>query len=200
MELHPVSREEYRKKNEPEFIAGLTQCFGEHVRLPEGGSNQLAVEGCQEIADYIDWEYESDSRLVVAACGTGATLAGLILGLERRVLMQDPAANALKVRGISVLKAAGYLQGEVAGWLRRNDCNPRLDWRVLDDYHCGGYAKCSIELRTFMADFASHCSIPLEPVYTGKMLYGLFEQIISGAIAAGTEVVAIHSGGIFPVK
>lgn len=200
MELHGLSREDYRKKNDPDFTATLNRRFGAHYRLPEGGSNSLAVQGCQEIADYIAWENTEAPRLVVAACGTGATLAGVILGLARRESAEQHSPTGLKVRGISVLKAPGYLQGEVAAWLRGEGCNPRLDWDVLDDYHCGGYARTNPELRAFLAEFATHSTIPIEPVYTGKMLYGLFGQISSGAIPAGTEVVAIHSGGVFPLK
>lgn len=203
MQLQPISREEYRKKNEPDFLAGLGQRFGKHYLLPEGGSNRLAVAGCRRIADYIDWSGEDGSehahiapRVVAAACGTGATLAGIILGLDE----QADRCGIPRVRGFSVLKAPGYLQAEVSGWLRQFACAPALDWRVLDDYHCGGYARTDDELLEFMADFSRHCAIPIEPVYTGKMLYGVFQQIMAGGIEFGSEVVALHSGGLLPAK
>jgi 1-aminocyclopropane-1-carboxylate deaminase len=203
MQLVPISREDYRKKNEPDFLAGLNQRFEKHFLLPEGGSNRQAVAGCRLITDYIHWSDEQrDSgagavqRLVVAACGTGATLAGVILGLAG----QAGRHGYPRVRGISVLKAPGYLQAEVSGWLQQFACEPTLDWSVLDDYHCGGYARIDDELLEFMAEFSGHCAIPIEPVYTGKMLYGLFRQIAGGAIAPGCEVVALHSGGLLPTK
>jgi len=201
MVLAPISREEYRKKHDPDFLAGLRQRFGEHYLLPEGGSNRLAVAGCRRIADYIDWPVGAPGRaeaptqrLVVAACGTGATLAGVILGLAG----QAHQYLGLQVRGISVLKAPGYLQAEVSGWLQQFAPVPAPDWCVLDDYHCGGYARSDARLREFMADFARYSAIPVEPVYTGKMLYALFQEVVSGAIAPGSEVIALHSGGLLP--
>ena len=197
MELHAISREDYRKKGEPGFLEEISRRFDCPHILPEGGSNQLAVEGCREIADHILWNAAGSCRMVFAACGTGATLAGLILGLSGQQRTR-PDSGGLNVRGVSVLKAPGYLQGEVSRWLNLNDFVGGLDWLVLDDYHCGGYAKTNKALVDFIADFHHYSAIPIEPVYSGKMLYGLFQQIASGEIAPGTDIVAIHSGGLLP--
>ncbi len=193
MELHAMSRGDYRRKNEPEVQNQIRSQFGEHVLLPEGGSNRLAVESCAAIADFIGWESTTSQRIVMGACGTGATLAGLIIGMSRQGTSRDP----VEIWGVSVLKAMGYLRQEVASWLALiSPQGSGVKWQILDNYHCGGYAKSNRELDVFLEDFRTHCGIPVEPVYTGKLFYGLFEELRNGSVKPGAEIIAIHSGGL----
>ena len=191
MALFPVSRDDYRRKQDADFLHELRVRFGDFHLLPEGGSNSLAIKGCAEIASLLKWQDADAKRLVALCCGTGTTMAGLISGLSK--IQGDSAPEVL---GVSVLKGDGYLQGEVLGQLQACGCIDPVDWRVDDTHHCGGYARSNPALQLFLREFAEFSDLPLEPVYTGKLFYAVFDLIESGVISAGTEIVAIHSGGI----
>lgn len=226
MQLTAISRGDYRRKHEPVFLRQLLANLGDCYMLPEGGSNLLAVKGCEEIVDFLRWPANagvasSDSgeatvvsedgarsegkseagsrRFLALSCGTGATIAGIISGLER----QGYGAR-VKVIGVSVLKAQAYIAKQVQYWLAQLDAQRSpgssqrrtVNWRIAEDYHCGGYGKSSSELTAFMADFAGYCQIPIEPVYTGKLFLAIFDMIRSGVIPPGSEVLAIHTGGV----
>ncbi len=192
MQLIPVTRAEYRRKHEQGFIKELRSRLGEFELLPEGGSNLAAVKGCEEIVDAVRWQSSERPRLLALCCGTGATMAGIVSGLTAQA-----QENLPRVLGISVLKAEGYLQGEVQAWLHRNRCQTDLNWWVEDNYHCGGYARSNPRLQAFLSEFAEFSQLPLEPVYTGKLMLGLFDMIERGGISPGTEVLAIHTGGVY---
>ena len=194
MHLHAVSRSDYRLKQTPGFIAQLTDQFGEFYLVPEGGSNELGVTGCEEIVKYLIPPFQADEDdmpcYVAVACGTGATLAGLIRGAGQERL-------AVNLLGISVLKGAGFLQQEVESWLENSQTiNPIPNWQLELDYHCGGYARKNAELTNFIKRFKQVNQISIEPVYTGKLLYGIYDLIANGKIPQGSRVIAVHSGGV----
>ena len=191
MSLWPISRSDYRRKQDADFLDDLRSRFGDFHLLPEGGSNSLAIKGCEEIASLLSWQNADSKRLVALCCGTGTTMAGLISGLSKLESESIP-----EVLGISVLKGDGYLQSEILRQLQVCGCVAPTDWRVDDAHHCGGYARSNPELLSFLSEFAEFSDLPLEPVYTGKLFYALFDLIEKGLIPAGTEVLAIHSGGI----
>ncbi|MEX0963363.1 MAG: pyridoxal-phosphate dependent enzyme [Pseudohongiellaceae bacterium] len=191
MTLLPVSRADYRRKQQASFLQELRARFGDFHLLPEGGSNVLAIRGCEEIAPLVEWGAADAKRLLALSCGTGTTMAGLISGLSKLEL-----DNAPEVLGISVLKAEGYLQAEVSSQLQACGDSGSISWRIDDAYHCGGYARSNPALTAFLRKFQRCSDIPLEPVYTGKLLFGLFDLIAQGIITPGTEVLAIHTGGI----
>jgi 1-aminocyclopropane-1-carboxylate deaminase len=193
MTLLPVSRGDYRRKQHADFLDDLRGRFGDFHLLQEGGSNSLAIKGCEEIALLLQWQNTDSKRLVALCCGTGTTMAGLISGLSKS---ESASESAPEVLGISVLKGDGYLQAEILGQLRACGCADSIDWRVDDAHHCGGYARSNPALQSFLSEFVGFSDLPLEPVYTGKLFYALFDLIEKGVISAGTEVVAIHSGGI----
>lgn len=184
MKLHYVNRTQYRNKNQAPFLQDLRQQFGDIYILPEGGSNPLAVKGCEEIVNEISNEISSPFDVICCASGTGATLAGLISAIK-------PEQKAI---GFSALKGGDFLAGEVKSFLSRK--NPETNWRIETRFHFGGYARINDELIQFMKDFQSQYEIPLDAVYTGKMFYGLFKLIASGKFDRGTSIVAVHSGGL----
>lgn len=190
MQLRALSREQYRRKQEPGFEAWLESEFGAHYLLPEGGSNEVGVRGCEALADYFCWQAESKQRVVVLACGTGATMAGLIRGLQQ-------SGQGASVLGVSVLRAPGYISAQVRHWLA-DAAATNVEWRVIEDAHCGGYARQTPELLHFMEQFQLSNDIPLEPVYTGKLLFALQRQLELGALNPGGELIVVHSGGILP--
>lgn len=176
MHLHFVSRNEYRLRDDANYLQQLHNQFTETFIIPEGGSNELAVQGCQEILSQSDLQ---NYDVICCAVGTGGTISGLI---ERSTPHQ-------KVLGFSVLKG-DFLQQEVQQWTKKQN------WFLTDAYCCGGYAKTSPELLAFIENFEEQHAVPLESIYTGKMMFGLFDLIKNNYFSEGTRILAIHSGGL----
>ena len=180
MQLHYVDRAQYRQKDKDQYLDKLKHQFGHVYILPEGGSNTLALKGCQEVIDEIDVPFD----IICCASGTGATLAGLITALR-------PDQSAI---GFSALKGDNFLADEVNTFLQNK--TPDADWRIENGFHFGGYAKINNELIHFMNNFEAEYGVTLDAVYTGKMFYGLFELIKAGTFDRGTTIIAVHSGGL----
>lgn len=89
MRLHFVDRSTYRRKSDPATLAAVLRAAdaGDAYVVPEGGSNSLAVRGCQDLGA----ELRGRADVVALACGTGGTLAGLAAGLA-------PGQRALGIR------------------------------------------------------------------------------------------------------
>ena len=185
MELKFVSRTNFRAKNHEALFEELKVDPDLFYVLPEGGSNCLALTGVAELVSETEKQLGYVPDFIVTACGTGATLAGLVAGLKGK-------GRAL---GIPVLKG-NFMHDEVAGLL--NDCqvNPWANWETTDGFHFGGYAKFKPELVHFINDFKSSFGIPLDPIYTGKAAYALFELASKGYFHKESTVVFLHTGGL----
>jgi 1-aminocyclopropane-1-carboxylate deaminase len=184
MRITFVSREQYRtlrqfpdswRRHVPDAVDGC-------VWLPEGGSAPAALHGVAEIIDELP--FIPDTMLV--ACGTGATLAGLLAGLQGRG----------RVIGVAVFRNAGYLRAEVARLLHQAGYPPYGNYTLLTDAHHGGYGKAPLVLRQFCREFAQETGIAVEPVYTGKLLYAARQLAQSGAFDQDERIVAVHTGGL----
>lgn len=174
MQLHFVSREEYRRKQQPDFIAELEQQFPQAYIIPEGGKNQFAIQGCKEILKPSDAVFD----LICCAVGTGGTITGLI----------EASQPHQQILGFSALKGL-FLNDDVA------KLTTKTNWTIVDDYCCGGYAKTTPELMQFITAFEAKYHIPLEQIYTGKMLMGLTDLIAKGRLQA-CKILVIHTGGL----
>ena len=184
MELHYISRNEYRDKDNPDFIQELHQQFGDFYLIPEGGTNSLAVKGCAEFAEQELLKIEFDH--VLLPVGTGGTIAGLICGLP----------SEKNIMGVSVLKDGGFLQQEIENLISSYNSKSYTNWSVLTSYHHGGYAKVTPELLTFIKEMKEKHSLPLDPVYTGKLMWAVIKEIERGALKKGSTVLVIHTGGL----
>lgn len=189
MTLCPISRSDYRRKEEPNFIKNLIATYGPAYVIPEGGSNSLAFQGCREIADIVCSAVARPQVTIAMACGTGATMTGVIGGLQS---LQSKHG----VLGISVLNAEGMIAEKISSWLPASGVGQDVRWYVSDSFHCGGYAKASLELAEFIEGFSEISNIPIEPVYTGKLFFGIFSMVEADAFARGSEIIALHTGGI----
>ncbi len=178
MQLQYVSREEYRNKTEASFIKKLHGQFGDFYLIPEGGTNELAVKGCAEFAKQLSSEVDFD--YLCLPVGTGGTMAGIIEGLD----------ESKKIIGFPVLKGATFLENEIRRYTAKNN------WQLVYDYHFGGYAKVTKELTEFMNQVEQQFNIPLDPIYTAKMMFGLMDLIKKKFFAAGSTILAIHTGGL----
>ena len=179
MQFHFVTRSAYRLKNDTSFIEDLKEKFGDFYLLPEGGTNDLAVKGCTEILTDADAPFD----YICSAVGTGGTLAGLI----------NAAQPHQTVLGFPALKG-DFLSEEICTFVH----NDR--WRLITDYHFGGYAKVDQQLVSFINLFKQKTGVPLDPIYTGKMLFGIFDLIKQDVFEPGTQILAIHTGGLQGIK
>ena len=178
MKLLFVSRYEYRLLRQYKSYHDLPDLKPYQYWLPEGGAQVLALKGVAELINEIDVLYD----ILCVPCGTGATLAGII----------DAVPDPVSVIGFAALKNAEFLQTDVESLLPR-PCN---NWQIKQDYHFGGFAKTNAELMTFIADFEFKTGIPLEPVYTGKMMYALYDLIAKQTFKPGQRIIAVHTGGL----
>ena len=176
MQLQFVSREKYRQKESEGFLQQLKQDHADCYIVPEGGSNDLAILGCQEILSDDDLKHYD---VICCAVGTGGTILGLI----------EASLNHQTILGFSALKG-DFLQKEIP--LKTKKSN----WGITDDYCFGGYAKTTPELFEFIESFEQQYQIPLEQIYTGKMLFGLFDLIEKNYFAKNIRILVIHSGGL----
>ncbi|MCC9168017.1 1-aminocyclopropane-1-carboxylate deaminase/D-cysteine desulfhydrase [Pontibacter harenae] len=182
MDLHYVDREKYRQKQELTFLQHLAEQFNHPYIIPEGGTNVLAVKGCTEIVQDINIDY----NYLCCTSGTGGTIAGIIAGLE----------GQKQVIGFPALKGGEFLKEEIAQLVQAYNGGSYSNWQLITDYHFGGYAKVKPELLEFMHNFQKHYQVPLEPVYTGKMMFGIYDLIRKGFFPSGSRVVAVHTGGL----
>lgn len=169
------SREEYRNRHEMEYIENLRQKFGAFYLIPEGGTNDLAVKGCKEILTENDAEFD----YICCCVGTGGTISGII----------NSSHVNQRIIGFPSLKG-DFLNGEIQKWVTKDN------WELNNAYHFGGYAKINSELIEFMNDFFVQTSVLLDPVYTGKMMYGIYDLIEKEFFTANSKILAIHSGGL----
>lgn len=183
MELHFVSRQSYREKNNVDFVESLRQKFGKFYLLPEGGSNTLAVQGASEILDFLP-QLSFSFDYVLCCVGTGGTLAGLAKSL---------LGTNTKLLGIPVLKNASFLYKDIQNLLQNQSFQP---FELLLDYHFGGYAKKTSELLNFLENFKQKFQISTEFVYTGKMFFAFFDLLAKDYFAENSKVLLIHTGGI----
>ncbi len=185
MELHFVSREEYRRKSEPDYLEELKAQYGRFYAIPEGGANRHGVKGCAEILPEVDEHYD----VVCCAAGTGATLAGLRISLP----------EGKRLLGFPALKGGDFLMDDVASLVaesRLRVTSPSASLELINDYHLGGYAKMTAELLAFIEGFQQRTGIPLDPIYTGKMMFGIYDMLHKSQFSAGTTLLVIHTGGL----
>lgn len=175
MQFEFVSREAYRLKNETAFLDELKLKFGDFFLIPEGGTNALAIKGCEEILTEEDREFD----YICCAVGTGGTISGII----------NSALPHQKVLGFPALKG-DFLQDEIRIFVQNEN------WELITDYHFGGYGKVNEDLVHFINQFYADNKIPLDPIYTGKMVFGVIDLIQKNYFPAHSNILLIHTGGL----
>ena len=170
-----ISRDQYKLKSHDDFCDSLKSEFGDFYLIPEGGTNALAVKGCEEILTKDDQCFD----FICCSIGTGGTISGLI----------NSALPHQKIIGFPALKG-DFLQEEIAKFVTNKN------WELITDYHFRGYAKVDDELIAFINQFKDLHTIPLDPIYTGKMMYGIYDLIEKGYFPKGSKILAIHTGGL----
>ena len=175
MQFKFLSRSDYKNKNTNAFFHHLKDEFGMFYHIPEGGTNLLAVKGCEEIL------IDKDAHFDVVCCpvGTGGTISGLI----------NCSQVSQQVLGFPALKG-DFLKDEILKFANKDN------WKLINNYHFGGYAKVNEELIKFINDFKNETKISLDPIYTGKMMFGIIDLIKKDYFKKGTKILVIHTGGL----
>lgn len=170
-----VSRQTYREKNTPKFIQNLIEKFGDIYIIPEGGTNSLAIKGCEEILSSTDQMFD----YICCSVGTGGTISGII----------NCSKGSQQVLGFPALKG---------DFLREDICKfaSKSNWDLITDYHFEGYGKVSEELIQFINEFYRIHKIPLDPIYTGKMVFGVLDLISKNYFPEHSKILMIHTGGL----
>lgn len=178
MHLHFVSRLDYKLKNEVHFIQELEHQFGTFYLIPEGGANELGVQGCEEIMNEVDQSFD----VIALSAGTGTTAAGIGRQIKNQQLHVFPA-----------LKGGGFILDEMKHYCSKEQLQ---HVQLQLDYHFGGYGKTKLEQLEFMSAFTNEYNVELDKVYTSKMMFGLFDLIKKSYFKDGTKILAIHTGGL----
>lgn len=176
MQFKFITREAYRSKTSEEFINQLKKEFGNFYLIPEGGTNALAVKGCEEILTNEDEKF----NYICCAVGTGGTISGLI----------NSAKKNQKVIGFPALKG-DFLAEEITPYAKESK-----NWNLQTNYHFGGYGKYTEELIRFINEFKGKTGILLDPVYTAKMLFGILDLVAKDMFSKNSKILVIHTGGL----
>ena len=182
--VHHLSRGDYANEI---WVKNLLKKTTRPFFIPEGGGNKYGLNGCKEIVKEISIEFDE----LVCDVGTGITLSGISKALN----------GDQKVTGIVVLKGAENLAKEINEKhqeIYENYLPP--NWNLIHDYHFGGYAKHSQELLLFMQSFYKITGVKTDPIYSGKMFYGLIDILKKGFINPSKKIIALHSGGLAGIK
>lgn len=183
MEVKYVDRTTYRNK---EKLTEIYQTkFPDYYLLPEGGTNIFAIPGSAGTVAEIRKQLPQLPDYICLACGTGGTLAGIVSGLK----------GESSVLGFSVLKG-DFHQRDIRQLLADANITDPQNWSINTDYHFGGYARRTSELKKFIDSFKLNYGVPLEWIYTGKLVYGIFDLMEKGFFPKGSRIVIIHTGGI----
>jgi 1-aminocyclopropane-1-carboxylate deaminase len=149
--------------------------------IDEGGASTEGAKGCSELVDELTETYNH----IFCACGTGTTAAGIINGIKQRGL-------TTQFNTVPVFKNGSFIKNEIDRFL-----NTPFEYHLHTDYHFGGYGKADKSLIEFIKQFVAQTGILIEPVYTGKMLYAIYDLAAKNYFNPGSKVLAIHSGGIW---
>lgn len=175
MSLNFISRKDYKLKASVAFLDYLKQQYPNFLIIPEGGTNAAAIKGCEEILTEKDFDFD----YIATPVGTGGTMAGLI----------NASDSSQRVLGFSALK--GYcLSEDISKFVNKSN------WDLITNYHFGGYAKINVDLIRFMNTFKTKYAVPLDPVYTAKMLYGVMDLLAKDYFPKDAKILVIHTGGL----
>ena len=175
MKLHYVSRSYYREKTNADFLLILKTQFGDFYFIPEGGTNELAIQGAAEILDSNDTQ-----DYICCAVGTGGTIAGII----------NASNDKQTVIGFPAIIGFEQLEKDINNWTNATN------YKFINDYVGNGYAKINNDLVVFINEFKATHDVPLDTIYTGKMLMGILDLVAKDYFPKGSSILAIHTGGL----
>ena len=178
MELQFLSRKVYREsKFNNKVVNKLKKEHEKIFIIPEGGFNNFGIKGCEEIMNEVDGNFDT----ICCSIGSGCTAVGLIKSLKDH-------QNFL---GFSSFKNSKLLEDVIS-----KNTNSKINWKINCDYNFGGFGKVNTDLIKFIDSFAQLYKIELDPVYTSKLFFGLFDMISKKKIKKESRILVIHTGGL----
>lgn len=178
MELQFIDRNTFKNhRKSPEQLQAL---YPDHYWLPEGGTNAQAVRGCMELVEEIDVDFD----VIGVPIGTGGTFCGVLAGVN----------ESQSVLGISSLKG-DFIQGEIEKLLETFNIE-KQNYLVDSSHHFGGYGKITHDLVAFINWFKATFSIQLDPIYTGKSFFGVWDMIKNDKFEKNLRIILLHTGGL----
>jgi len=175
MKLHYISRSNYKEKTSANFLEALKNQFGDFYLIPEGGTNELAIQGANEILDKNDIQ-----DYICCPVGTGGTIAGIInASNDKQTVIGFPAINGFE-----------QLEKDINNWTNATN------YKFINDYVGNGYAKINKDLADFINEFNARHNIPLDTIYTGKMMMGILDLVAKDYFPKGSSILSMHTGGL----
>lgn len=181
MQFEFLDRQTYRLRHHQAWLEALQPRFPNAYLLPEGGSNEFAVAGFEQVINQLNQQCESWTDLFCAV-GTGGSLAGLA----------KYASINQTIWGVASLKKADYLKPQIQNWIGSSKQN----WRLLTEFHGGGYAKSNSEIVLKTKQFESQFQIQLDPIYTAKLVWAFNTLLEQNHFQPGQKIILYHSGGL----
>ncbi|MFT6997528.1 MAG: 1-aminocyclopropane-1-carboxylate deaminase [Cryomorphaceae bacterium] len=188
MEIHRVSRAEFHEIEDRDYIESLRHRFGPFYLIPQGGQNHYGVQGCSEIMSELELKYDR----IFVACGTATTLSGMAIANR----------TGVDIYGVSALKGGDFLYDTVSAYVKKTFNDEETEIEILSkihlitDAHFGGYAKIKPGLIEFMRNFTNETGVKLDPVYTGKTAFAMYELANKMKLVRKEKWLLIHSGGM----
>ena len=172
-----VSRKEYAKRNDNNYISELIRKYKKAFIVPEGGNNKLGVLGAEEILETQDKSFD----YIICPIGTGATLSGIVNSSNR----------SQKVIGINCINDTKDINKNISQKTNKNN------WEIINEFNFGGFAKFDNLLTEYLKKFKLNYKITLDLNYTAKMFFGFEKLIERRYFQRKSKVLLIHTGGIY---
>ena len=176
MEIVRISKAIYGSDKET-----IAMQYPEAYIIPDGGNNDLGRMGMKYLAEELNQITPSEEMILVLPIGTGCTMAGLVQHLNKN----------FSVLGISVLKNKS-IDAEMASVTKDSE----VRYEINHDYHFGGYAKTTKELIDFANKFAEKQAVNIDPIYTAKSMFAIYDLLAKNKFAEGSKIISLHTGGI----
>ncbi|MCY1398994.1 1-aminocyclopropane-1-carboxylate deaminase [compost metagenome] len=192
MRLHWLGYAGYRERHAPGFWAPWQERYPHLLPVDEGGGGLPGAQGCAGLVGQLRVQLAAlgwdDYHQLWVAAGSGTTLAGLVIGEN----------GAHEVVGAMAVPSGHGVEGQIPRLLHAAG-RANAGYRLIDASR-GGFARLDAQLARFMADFQADSGVPLEPLYTGKLLLALHDDVQAGRVPRGSRIVAVHSGGLQGVR
>ena len=205
MRLQFISRSDYRRLCGGLDRSFIEQQFGRSWVVPEGGSNTAGRSGGRAMGRAIALQLPSNVDHIWMAAATGSTMAGMIEGAVEAQQGNSEGLFYGVINGVNILKNSGLAEALTASLAANLEVDRETDsvgvdagsvrWRVLNDAHCGGYAKVNADLLTFHRQLEQQLGESVDHVYMAKVFYALYQSLQAGELSNANAIAVIHSGG-----
>jgi len=185
-----MSRTSFKNIRKKEYLEKLQSQFPKSYIIPEGGSNNLAVPGSGEIVDEIVSQLGKEPDYIIMDLGTGGTFAGVLNNLPGKTILIGISA----IKGVNWTNTLTEIFAGDTGFLNKKN------WKILEDYHFGGFAKYNKKLIDFINSYKSKYGIALDPIYTGKLVFAVNDLIEKKYFKDNSTIVWVHGGGLQGIR